>query len=134
MSFKPFNRFAKHERRKPGGRNKTEAAYEAHLELLKRAGQIDGYEFESLKLKLADNTWFTPDFAVQAKDGVMELHDTKGTTTKQKTKAGQPTGEKYKAPWIEEDAAIKLKVTAEKWPFRTYAVFKTPEGWTKQQF
>lgn len=129
MTFKPFNRFAKHQRRQPGERNKTEAAYEAHLDILHRAGENDGFRFEGIKLKLADNTWFTPDFLVYAKDGVVELHDTKGTTTKKRA-----DGSKDKAPWIEEDAKIKLKVVAEQFPFRVFAVFKTKEGWQMQQF
>jgi hypothetical protein len=124
-----YNRFAKHARREPGEMNKTEAAYAAHLGLLLRAGEIDGWEFEAIKLKLAKNTFFTPDFLVMAKDGVMELHDTKGTTKKLRA-----SGEKEAAPWIEEDAKIKLKLVAEKYPFRVYAVFKTGQGWTRQEF
>lgn len=124
-----MNRFAKHKRRAPGERNKLEAAYEAHLEMLHRAGEIDGYKFEGIKLRLADNTFFTPDFLVFASDGVVELHDTKGTTTKKRA-----DGSKDKAPWIEEDAKIKLKVVAELFPFRVFAIFKTAEGWQKQGF
>ena len=131
MSFQKslINRFAKHERRKPGERNKTEAAYEAHLALLLKAGEICGFGFETIKIKLADNTWFHPDFLVQAADGVMELHDTKGAKKKHKA-----DGSAYSAPWIEEDAKIKLKVVAELFPFRVFAVFKTKDGWIKQQF
>lgn len=123
------NRFAKHKRREKGERNKTEAAYEAHLELLKRAGEIDGYQFEGIKLRLADLTWWTPDFIVYDKDGYVQLHDTKGTTTKKRA-----DGSKDKVPWIEEDAKIKLKVIAELFPFQVFAVFKTGNGWEKQQF
>ncbi len=123
------HRFARHQRRQPGERNKTEAAYEQHLELLHRAGEIDGFGFEKIKLKLADNTFFTPDFLVFAKDGVVELHDTKGT--KKKLRAN---GTKEAVPWIEEDAKIKLKLVAEQFPFRVFAVFKTPDGWQRQQF
>lgn len=129
MFPRKFNRFAKHARRKPGEMNKTETAYDAHLSLLLRAGEIDGYKFEAIKLKLADNCFFTPDFLVMAKDGVLELHDTKGTT--KKTRA---SGAKEAAPWIEEDAKIKLKVVAEQFPFRVFAVFKTAEGWQRQEF
>ena len=124
-----FNRFAKHKRRAPGERNKTEAAYEAYLTLLHKAGEIDGFEFEGIKLRMADLTWWTPDFLVYAQDGVVELHDTKGTTTKKRANVS-----KDKAPWIEEDAKIKLKVIAERFPFRVFAVFKTADGWQKQPF
>jgi hypothetical protein len=124
-----FNRFARHQRRKPGERNKTEAAYEQQLTTLYHAGMIYGFKFEGIKLKLADNTFWTPDFIVFANDGVVELHDTKGTTSKSRA-----DGSKEKVPWIEEDAKIKLKLVAELFPFRVFAVFKTPDGWQKQQF
>jgi hypothetical protein len=124
-----FNRFAKHKRRAPGERNKVEASYEAHLDLLHRAGEIDGFKFEGIKLKLADNTHFTPDFIVYAADGVVELHDTKGTTKKLRA-----SGIKEAVPWIEEDAKLKLKIVAAQFPFRVFAVFKTANGWEKQQF
>lgn len=127
--MKPFNRHAKYQRRAKGERNKTEAAYEDHLRLLNRAGEIDDFKFEGIKLKLADNTHFTPDFIVFAADGVVELHDTKGTT--KKTRA---SGVKESVPWIEEDAKLKLKIVAELFPFRVFAVFKTADGWIKQQF
>lgn len=123
-----FNRFAKFKRRAPGERNKLEAAYEAHLELLKQAGEIVGYKFEGIKLRLADNTFYTPDFIVFAKDDVVELHDTKGTTTKN-TAAG-----KVKAAWCEEDAKLKIKLVAELYPFRTYIVFKNGATWERQEF
>jgi len=109
--------------------NKTEAAYDAYLGLLLSAGEIDGYKFEGIKLKLADNCFFTPDFLVMAKDGVLELHDTKGTTKKLRA-----SGEKEAMPWIEEDAKIKLKLVAELYPFRVFAVFKTNSGWQKLEF
>lgn len=123
------NRFAKFQRRKPGERNKLEAAYEAHLALMKSAGEIVGFHFEGIKLKLADNTFYTPDFLVFSNDGVVEIHDTKGTTTKKRT-----DGSTNKAPWIEDDAKLKMKIVAEMYPFRCFAVFKTKDGWMKQQF
>ncbi len=51
-------------RLKTGQMNKTESAYCQHLELRKRAGEIVWYRFEGIKLRLADNTFYTPDFAV----------------------------------------------------------------------
>ena len=122
------NRFAKFKRRFPGERNKLEAEYEAHLELLKRAGEIMDYEFEGVKLKLSNNTHLTIDFLVFTSDGFVQLHDTKGTTTKTTTKG------KVKAPWIEGDAAIKMKWCAEKYPFEIFAAFKTKDGWEKKQY
>ena len=50
-------------RLKTGQMNKTESAYCQHLELRKRAGEIAWYRFEGIKLRLANNTFYTPDFA-----------------------------------------------------------------------
>lgn len=53
-------------RLKTGQMNKTESAYCQHLELRKRAGEIVWYRFEGIKLRLADNTFYTPDFCCDA--------------------------------------------------------------------
>ncbi|MGS2743584.1 hypothetical protein ACU6TU_08305 [Halomonas sp. LS-001] len=88
-------------RLKAGQMNKTEAAYAQYLEMRKRAGDIQWYRFDGIKLRLADKTFLTVDFAVMAEDGVMELHDTKGS------------------PRIfTDDARVKMKVAAELYPFR----------------
>lgn len=89
-------------RLKTGERNKTEAAYEKHLELLKTAGEISWFKFESLKLRLADNTFYSPDFFVMNKDGQLEAHEVKG--------------------YMLEDANVKLKIAAEKFPFKFFIV------------
>lgn len=65
-------------RLKTGQMNKTESAYCQHLEQRKRAGEIAWYRFEGIKLRLADNTFYTPDFAVMLATGEMELHEVKG--------------------------------------------------------
>ena len=85
-----------------GQRNKTETQYEQTLELQKQAGDVLWYRFEGLKLRLADNTFYTPDFAVMRSDGVMELHEVKG--------------------WMMEDANVKIKVAADSYPFRFFVV------------
>lgn len=94
---------------KPGERNKTEAAYEAYLGMLQRAGDIQRFWFQSIKLRLADNTFLTPDFNVLAADGVLEMHDTKGSPA-----------------LITDKAHVKMKVAAEIHPFRFFYVF--PRG------
>ena len=49
--------------RLPAGRmNKTEAAYAELLAARAHVGEILEFKFESLKLRLADRTWYTPDF------------------------------------------------------------------------
>jgi len=58
--------------------NKLEARYSGHLELERRAGRIVFWRFESLKFRLADRTWYTPDFYVMRADGGIEIHEAKG--------------------------------------------------------
>jgi hypothetical protein len=105
-------------RLKTGEMNKTEAAYGQHLELLKRAGEVAWYRFEGLKLRLADNTFYTPDYAVMLCNGQMECHEVKGH-------------------W-EEDAKVKIKVAAEMYPFRFIAIKVRPKrdggGWVEEEF
>lgn len=105
-------------RLKSGAQNKTEAEYGRLLELRKRAGEIEWYAFEGITLKLADDTRYTPDFAVMLAGGVIEMHEIKGR-------------------WM-EDAKVKIKVAAERFPFRFVAVYKLNKkdggGWRYEEF
>ncbi|WP_312589002.1 DUF1064 domain-containing protein [Comamonas terrigena] len=105
-------------RLKAGTMNKTEAAYDQHLALLQHAGQILWRRFEGLKLRLADNTFYTPDFAVMAADGVIECHEVKG--------------------YWQDDARAKIKIAAAQYPFRFLAVIartqKQGGGWDMEIF
>ncbi len=105
-------------RLKAGAMNKTEAAYDQHLALLQHAGEIQWRRFEGLKLRLADNTFYTPDFAVMAADGVIECHEVKG--------------------FWQDDARAKIKVAADQYPFRFKAVKarakKDGGGWEEEAF
>lgn len=105
-------------RLKVGQMNKTEAAYDAHLKQLYHAGEIGWHKFEGLKLRLADNTFYTPDFAVMAADGVMECHEVKGH-------------------W-QDDARAKIKIAADLYPFRFIAIKarakKLGGGWEVERF
>lgn len=105
-------------RLKSGTMNRTEAAYAAHLELLRSAGEVVWSRFEGVKLRLADNTFYTPDFAVMAADGVMEMHEVKGFWT--------------------DDARVKIKVAADQYPFRFMAFKPVPKGkgggWAREEF
>lgn len=89
-------------RLKPGAMNKTEAAYEQLLKEYLFGGLIRWYRFEGVKLRLADNTFYTPDFAVISEDGVIEMHEVKG--------------------FWRDDARVKIKVAAEQYPFRFFIV------------
>jgi len=101
-----------------GKMNKTEAAYDAHLWLLRHAGEVLWHKFEGIKLRLADNTFLTIDFAVLASDSVMEMHEVKG--------------------FWEDDARVKIKVAAAIYPFRFKAVKarskKNGGGWEVENF
>jgi len=105
-------------RLKPGHMNKTEAAYDAHLALLEAAGEIQWRRFEGVKLRLADATFYTPDFAVMAADGVIEMHEVKGF-------------------WM-DDARAKIKIAADQYPFRFIAMKarakKDGGGWSREEF
>jgi hypothetical protein len=105
-------------RLKVGTMNKTEAAYESDLRDALSLGDILWYRFEGIKLRLADNTFYTPDFAVMAHDGVMECHEVKG--------------------FWRDDARAKIKIAAEQYPFRFKAVQaeakKRGGGWKVESF
>lgn len=105
-------------RLKTGQMNKTEAAYAAHLEQLKTQGDVLWFKFESVKVRLADNTFYTPDFAVMTSDGLMQMHEVKGH-------------------W-QDDARVKIKVAADQFPFRFIAVKPLPKkdggGWSVEEF
>ena len=105
-------------RLKTGAMNKTEAAYAQHLEAKKAAGEVAWYKFEAVKLRLADNTFYTPDFAVMLPDGQMEMREVKGF-------------------WA-DDARVKIKVAADIYPFKFIAVRakskKDGGGWAVEEF
>lgn len=105
-------------RLKTGERNRTEAAYESLLRTRQIAGEVVWFRFEGVKLRLADNTFYTPDFAVMVADGQIELHEVKGF-------------------WA-DDARVKIKVAADQYPFRFIAVRARSKrdggGWDIEEF
>ncbi len=98
-------------RLKAGQMNKTEAAYAAHLEGLQKRGMILWYRFEGIKLRLADKTFYTCDFAVMNSACVIEMHEVKGFMT--------------------DDANVKIKVAADQYPFQFYIIKKSKFFWNK---
>lgn len=103
-------------RKRAGSMNKTEAAFAQYLRMELACGRVLWFGFEQVKLRLADNTYLTPDFAVLYASGELWLIDTKGT---------KRDGGKYK-PWIEEDARVKLKIAAETFPFVVAVAYRLP--------
>lgn len=94
-------------RLKSGQMNRTEAAYATHLEGLKHAGEVLWYRFEGVKLRLADNTFLTVDFAVMRKDKELEMHEVKG--------------------FMMDDANVKIKVAADQYPL-TFKIVRKAKG------
>jgi hypothetical protein len=89
-------------RLKTGEMNKTEARYDQHLWTRLYAGEILWHKFEAIKLRLADKTFYTCDFAVMTADSTLEMHEVKG--------------------FWQDDARVKIKVAASLYPFRFIAV------------
>jgi hypothetical protein len=105
--------------RMPAGKmNKLESAYAAYLWQLQCLGEILWYKFEGIKLRLADNTFLTVDFAVLQKDGILAMHECKGG-------------------WFRDDAKVKTKVAASIYPFRFLIVRARPKkdggGWSEEE-
>jgi len=106
-------------RLKIGQKNKTELDYEQEVIIPKQAaGEILWYRFEGLKFRLADNTFYTPDFAVMTSDGQIELHEVKG--------------------FWQDDARAKIKIASGMYPFVFVAVMKQKKsaggGWKIEDF
>jgi hypothetical protein len=88
-----------------GTMNKTEEAYAKYLDTLKALGDVLWWKFEAFKLRLADNTFLTMDFAVMNSAFELEQHDVKGSFA-----------------MIEDDAWAKTKIAAAEYPFRFFVV------------
>lgn len=107
--------------------NKLESEYAQELENQKRCGLIQWWAFEPMKLRLAGNTYYSPDFGVMAKvidasSGSnwleLEFHEVKG--------------------FWRDDARVKIKVAAEHFPFVFRAIKKKKQrdggGWDVEVF
>ena len=105
-------------RLKAGVMNGTEQAYALHLEARKQEGSVKWYKFEGMKFKLADSTFYTPDFIVLDSNGFMEAHEVKGFWT--------------------DDARVKIKVAADLYPVSFIAIKRLPKGkgggWEVERF
>ena len=88
-------------RREKGSKTEYEEAYETMLRL---RDDVDQYFFERLKIRLADNTYYTPDFVVMLVSGEIEFVEVKGS---------------WKAPG-QDDSRVKIKVAAEQNPWATF--------------
>ena len=118
-SPKPSRRLARARKPNPGGQvvSKLERDYGAHLEALKRSGEIVDYKHQPLKLRLADKTYYNPDYSVHRTDDVIELVEVKG--------------------FWEDMSRVKVKVCAERFPEFLFVAVTRPkknEGWKREEF
>ncbi len=93
--------------------NKLEQKYARELETQKVAGLIQAYWYEGIKLRLADKTFYTPDFFVLMADNSLEAHECKG--------------------FMMDDANVKLKCAADKFPFKFLLIKWTRGGWDTRE-
>jgi hypothetical protein len=84
----------------------------------KAAREIADYWYESVKLRLADGSWFVIDFFVMLADGRLEGWEVKGH-------------------W-RESARLRIKVAAERYPFLFYSAQRRKKkdggGWSVEAF
>jgi hypothetical protein len=88
--------------------NKLERAYMHLLDLRVKAGEIREYKYEAIKLRLADKTFYTPDFLVVTMNGNLELHECKG--------------------FPRDDWKVKWKVCIEMYPDFKWVLVKHQKG------
>jgi hypothetical protein len=102
-------------RRKGQRMNKTEERYAQHLLIAQRVGSVVWWGFEAVTLRLADQTRYTPDFAVlvPTENGFVrcEAHETKG--------------------FMREAARVRIRVAAAQYPWISFVVVRLVKGvWT----
>lgn len=83
--------------------NKLENAWAVQLEMQRAAGLIQRWEYEAVRLRLADDTYFTPDFYVEIGDRI-RFDETKG--------------------FMREAARVRLNVAARLYPRFTFRLIR----------
>jgi hypothetical protein len=101
-------------RMKQGVMNGLETKYAQRLEMLKYQGEILWYAFEGMKFRLADKTFYTPDFMVLTADNQLKAFECKGH-------------------WL-DDARVKIKVAAEMYPIQFVGVTLKSGTWEYEKF
>ena len=89
-----------------GTMNKTEKAYESFLKQKLFVGEILWFKFEAIKFRLADRTYYTPDFLVLNSKSELEAHEVKGSP----------------AIYL-DDAKVKVKTCADMYPISFFVAF-----------
>lgn len=91
--------------------NKTESRFADQLEISKRAGDILDWRFEPLKFKIADKTYYTPDFMIIHRNYI-EFVEIKG--------------------FLRDDAAVKFKAVMAMFPWFKWRMLRwknKTDGW-----
>ena len=107
-----------HTRHLPGRMNGLEKRYSVLLDERIKAGEVAWWIFESVKFRLGDNVFYTPDFLVQLAggpetSGTLQLHETKG--------------------WMREDAQVKVSVMKQMYPFPLFVCKWIKKEWEIKQ-
>lgn len=97
-----------------GYRSKLERAYAAQLEDQRQNGVIRWWGYEPMRFRLADGAYYKPDFAMMTLAGALELHETKG--------------------FWREASRVRIKVAAERFPWRFIAVTRWKGNWQFETF
>lgn len=101
--------------------NKTELRYALNLEQRKLLGEVQWFQFEAMRLQLADRTTYTPDFVVMLQDDIIEFHEVKGCSKKG-------------TPRVESTSSVKIKIASEKYPFRFRMVWFHQNEWKERVY
>lgn len=90
------------------GMNGAEKAYAQQLDFRQKAGEILFWRYESVTLKLADRTTYTPDFLEVDREGYITFAEVKG--------------------FLRDDAAAKFKIAAKLYPWARFKMIRLKRG------
>lgn len=93
---------------KEKGMNKTEEEFSRILDRALEDGEILRWQFEEVSLKIAPSTRYIPDFVAIMPNGTWQVFEIKGH--------------------LEDDAAVKFKAAAEKYPEISFHMLKKQMG------
>ncbi len=119
--------------KKPRKMTAAEREYLEHLKLGVEAGELLAAGYERFRLRLTDDTTYTPDFDLIEKDGAVVFVEFKET---RRVGSSLP-GVKIYAPFWEDDSRVKFKLAAELYPhfaFRAVRKLHPDEGFGWEVF
>ncbi len=119
-----------HGRHQRGVMNKTEAAFAAHLELQKKVGEIESWEFEPRSLVMAKGYKYTPDFIVRMKSKFVLVGETICYEVKAVSKVAVRKQTKVR---MTEAARVRIGWAAQRFPeYKFVIVWPKGDGWTER--